>query len=343
MFQQMSYHFDVNTSAKPRTCAVITSNHAYDSNSGANIRVRAVVSILNSMGFEVEILTKEKLRLIQTKKKYDLGVLVSFSQIKSFFFLRKLASNIWLDSTDSLIGTRLLGLGRYRIFSYVNGLLEILLAILLRRQFLCVTYISKRDMKFDRFLFRNTPKFIFPNNKIERPRPDYSSKEVAIYFVGDISYNANRNAIKFIETQMSKVLLQSKGGVTVVSNMENNNRKVFLPNGNLITYEQDVPAARLYGENTIHIVPIWNAVGIKNKVLEPASLGLRVLAASPSFNGLILYDHMIPVLRKSEFIPKLNTLLTQDIQARDITHSIIETDQTFEFVKFLHNFFKKTN
>ena len=109
------------------------------SKSGANIRLRAVIRILELSGFEVETFTAETLRIINSLKKYDLGVLVSFAQLKNYFNLKKVTSNIWLDSTDSLIETRLLGLGLFRIFSYLNGMIEITLALLLKRKFLCVT------------------------------------------------------------------------------------------------------------------------------------------------------------------------------------------------------------
>jgi hypothetical protein len=268
---------------------------------------------------------------------------VSFAQIKNYFKLKKVTSNIWLDSTDSLIGTRLLGLGRYRIFSHLNGLIEMTLALVLARNFLCVTYISRRDKSLDRSLFRKVPKYVFPNNRLERIKSDNPSSEVTIYFVGDISYNANRKAIKFIEKQMSKTSLKNKNGVTVVSNKRNNNRKKTFRNGNSITYRQNLSIPELYGANTIHIVPIWNAVGIKNKIVEPASLGLRVVAGAPSFNGLIFCEHMTPVIQKSDFFPTLNEILGQDFQARDSGPSIIETDQSFELVEFLQSYFKEND
>jgi hypothetical protein len=335
----MSYPFLVENAGKPRTCVVLTSSHAIHSNSGANLRLSAVIRILVMSGFEVEILTAKKLRASNSSKRYDLGVLVSFAQIKNYFNLKKVTSNLWLDSTDSLIGTRILGLGRFRVSSYLNGIIEILLALLLGRNFFCVTYISKRDKNLDRFLFRKSPKFVFPNNRLERIKSDNPSSEVTIFFVGDISYNANRKAIKFIEKQMIKIPLKNKNGVTIVSNKRNNNRKISFRNGNTITYRQNLSTAELYGENTIHIVPIWNAVGIKNKIEQPASLGRRVVAGAPSFNGLIFHEHMTPVIQKSDFFPTLNKILCQDFRAYDLSPSVIETDQSFELVEFLHSYF----
>jgi hypothetical protein len=266
---------------------------------------------------------------------------VSFAQVKNYFNLKKVTSNIWLDSTDSLIGTRILGLGKYRVSSYLNGIIEILLGLLLRRKFFCVTYISNRDKNLDRFLFQKSPKFVFPNTRLEIVTAVSSVSDVTTYFVGDISYNANRKAIKFIESQMRKIPLKSKNGITVVSNMRNNNREVLLRNGNTITYRLNVSYAQLYGANTIHIVPIWNAIGIKNKVVEPASLGIRVLAATPSFNGLIFQEHMTPVTKKSDFFPTLNQVLSQEHRVHDSSFSVIETDQTSEFVEFLSDNFKE--
>ena len=134
---------------------------------------------------------------------------------------------------------------------------------------------------------------------------------------------------------MNKTPLECKNGITIVSNKKINNRRKFFHNRNVITYRQNVSAAELYGENTIHIVPIWNAVGIKNKVVEPASLGLRVLAASPSFNGLICYNHMKSVSKKSDFFPALNITLRENFENQKKNLQIIEFDQTSKLMQFL--------
>ena len=325
----------MDTAAKPKTCVVISSAHTSHPKSGAKLRVSAVIKILTKLEFEIETLTKNELRFIEKSKRYDLGVLVSFAQLPGYFKLKAISSQIWLDSTDTLLGTRLLGLGRFKFFSYLKGVFEVLLALLLQDKFLCVTYISKRDMRIDRALFRKTPKYIFPNSRIKQDSQSTSFDKTKIYFVGDISYNANRKAIKFIESQLKRTRLVNGNEIVIVSNMGNNDRQFTYQNGNKLIYQSDVPSNELYAKNSVHIVPIWNAVGIKNKIVEPASLGLRVLAAAPSFNGLILYDHMIPVIKKSDFFPCLNKMLGEDMRAHESRVSTIETDQTLELIEFL--------
>lgn len=311
-----------------------------NSKSGANLRLITVIRILRLSGFEVEVFTGKTFRFIDGAKKFDFGVLVSFAQLRNYFNLKSVTSNIWLDSTDSLIKTRLLGLGRFRIFSYFLGMLEIFLALVLEKKFLCVTYISEKDMKFDSLLFRDSQKFIFPNSSINRMVSKNSSSDIQIYFVGDISYNANRKAIKFIEKSMKRTPLRCKNGITIVSNRTNCLKQKFFRNGNKLVYRQDIATDELYMENTIHIIPIWNSVGIKNKVVEPASIGLRVLAGTPSFNGLIFHQHMIPVKKKSDFFPTLNKLLDEKFRLQHLNYSVVETDQTSEMIDFLKRNFK---
>lgn len=325
----------MDTPAKPKTCVVVGSAHAFQSKSGANLRISAVIKILKKLDFEIETFTKNDLRFIEESKKYDLGVLVSFAQLPGYFKLKTISSHVWLDATDTLLGTRLLGLGRIKLFSFLKGVFEVLLTVVLQNKFLCVTYISKRDMRIDRALFRNTPKFVFPNSKIRLNDRSPSFDKNKIYFVGDISYNANRKAIRFIEKQLSRTRLVNGNEVIIVSNMGDNNRQYIYDNGNKLTYLSEVPSNELYAKNSVHIVPIWNAVGIKNKIVEPASLGLRVLAAAPSFNGLILHNHMIPVTKKSEFFSTLNKILSEDLGTQESMVSIIEEDQTLRLIEFL--------
>ena len=112
---------------------------------------------------------------------------------------------------------------------------------------------------------------------------------------------------------------------------------VITKSGQRILYRCHVPIERLYNKNAVHISPIWNNVGIKNKVFEPASFGVRTFGSTPSFNGLIMRKHMRSVEHKKDFFSGLVDFIAE-VQGEFISKkSIVKLDQTTEIVGFLES------
>jgi hypothetical protein len=331
----LKYSSGVAEKSHNKTSLLITSSRAKNSKTGLNLRLKTIERILKETNFHVEVKTIQQVKNDSNFRRYDLCVIHSTTPLFYYSRIKKYSPYIWFDCTDSIIKMRLLGLGRNRVLSQIKGFFEICLTFLLRRKFLCITYISKQDMFWDKFIFRAIPKFVFGNNVIDVSPMQSANEALEIYFVGDTTYNANRKAIKFIEKRLSKFKTNRKLSVTIVSQKFPNDVEIFLRNGHKIRYQRNVLAEKLYRENAIHISPIWNSLGIKNKVYEPAYLGLKVFGAAASFNGLIMKENMRSTNSRSDFFPQLIKFI--DEPKIPLTHreSILQFDETQKFSEFL--------
>jgi hypothetical protein len=305
--------------------------------SGANLRLITISRLLSNRGYDVTEITNRELRNLELEQSfYDLGVIVSFANLYAIQLLKRNCKKIWLDSTDSILHTRLLGLGKNKLGSYIKGPVEVFLAFVAKRNIDVITYISSLDQSWDRFLFPGINSYVIPNAPLRSQDKSPSSYRREIFFVGDTSYNANRKAIKFILRNGNQIITAKGIDLFIVTGSQFHDKKIVeFDNGTKIHFVHSLSISRLYHPEAIHIVPIWNGVGIKNKVTEPASLGVTVLAGDKSFNGLHVYSHMIPIKRKSDFFPKLNQLLSTGSIETCHDFDVILKDETNQFFRYL--------
>jgi hypothetical protein len=324
----------VKKTSTSKKCLLIASSHATNSLSGASLRVKKIEKTLLAAGFDVEITNSKKVSYASTNDQYDLGVIVSFSQIFCYFKIRSKCSILWLDSTDSLFRTRSLGLGSNCILSRLKGLLEMVLSLTLRNRFFLVTYISELDMTSDRLLFKNSRKFVVPNETMDNMLKSIEQSR-QVFFVGDYTYNANRKAIKFLEKSLAKDVLHQNFELVIVSNRFPIEKIKSFKNGNRIKYSSFVSAEILYAAGTVHLAPIWNSVGIKNKIVEPASLGLKVFGGLPAFNGLFMLENMRANSIKRNFILELNAFLEEELSGETSVKNLFLRDETSKVIEVL--------
>ena len=323
---------------------LLTSKFAQQKYSGANLRLDLIEQLLRESGYEVLICNFTELKKItKSDRKFDISVVVSFVNIRSILHLKKVSKIVWLDSIDSIFHTRLLGLGRSRIIALVKGLLEIILAFYIGHKIDYVTYISEKDRRWDRYIFKQARKYVIPNKQItlkfmasEYPRE--------IFFVGDLTYNANRKALKrFIKIAFA-VGAKTKANFIVVTGLKKSKYlNVILPNGGEIKFMDSLPIERIYHSKSIHLIPIWNSVGIKNKVFEPSSLGLPVFAGIGAFNGLRIFPHMISGSNSSELTKHLVSYLRFDEPLQPNLYNVIEKNETTDLVISLMQSVDKLN
>jgi hypothetical protein len=314
---------------------LVVSTFSAQRYSGANARLVTITKILENSGYQITQVTNQDLRKIKSEPSYyDLGVVVSFANLHSIRRIKKFCKFIWLDSTDSIFHTRLLGLGRTKLTSYMKGLVEIASALIWRKNISLVTYISDLERAWDKPLFSTSKSFIIPNlaNKLESP----SKHPREIFFVGDTNYNANRKAIKYILRNVNQIKSKNNLDIFIVTGAQSLRKEApILHNEVKLHYVHALPMKRMYHQNAIHIVPIWNRVGIKNKVSEPASLGVAVLGANSAFNGLRIFPHMVTIKKRSDFFKSLNNILSQDSKNSLQSFDVILKDETIELISHL--------
>lgn len=321
---------------------MVTSKFAKESKSGANKRLQKIINILEEANFHIQILTKDNLKdFVKLGNNYDLGVIVSFSNLKHGAKVRNLCKYWWLDSTDSIFHTRILGLGKNHFLSIAKGIFEITLALKLANDFSIVSYITSSEKKFDNLLFKKTTKFVVPNNPAVFTEFSKMQPKKTLYFISDLNYNANRKALKFLIRELAKIPDHLKCEVDFsVGKYAHNLKPMILSNGLQINFKENIPSEEMYRVGAIHLSPIWNSVGMKNKVLEPSALGVVIIGGTPSFSGLIKYPHMHLVDKKKDFLFKLVELLNSDLPEKlKLFDPVIddETSNLKNYIKILFN------
>jgi hypothetical protein len=319
---------DMPLTMKEKAIVVVTK-HSLLENSGANLRLQAVLTLLERTSFQIEVVERQDfLRMDIEKEVFGVGVAVSFTNLFAVHKLSKCSKFIWLDSVDSIVHTRLLGLGRYRVSAYLKGVKEIILAILLSSKINLVTYISERDRNWDRLLFKKVLKLVFPNNRLIF-QDDLEVLAQEILFIGDTNYNSNRKAISKI-CQIAKKLDKVRATrFTIVTGTNTSSRRTkHFRNGSILEFTNSKTLEQIYHQNAIHLIPIWNSVGIKNKVVEPASIGIPVIAGNDSFNGLNMYGHMHSVRNTNEMVETLHKVLNGSGPTHKKNFDLIQIDES---------------
>jgi hypothetical protein len=328
-----------NSPKNVKRALILTSEFALQKNSGANARLETIHTILKKSGYQPKYIAAKHLKKLKHLEEfYDLGVIVSFANIRNTNALNKVCKYLWLDSVDSVLHTRLLGLGSNRMKSFTKGFFDLKSVIMSESKFVFVTYITELDRHWDRYFFKESEKKIIPNRTVILPEREVQKKPEEFYFVGDLNYNANRKALKFLLRNLANLPTEFCRDLHVVCGTRKISiSKLELKNGINVFFEKNLKIEDMYHENAIHLSPIWNSVGMKNKVLEPASLGLRVIGGSPSFNGLKIATNMTTVDKKADFIPLLINMML--VNSPRVAHqfSIIEADESSETIEFLKN------
>jgi hypothetical protein len=325
-----------------KSAILVTTTFARQKYSGANLRLELIDQFLQNSGYEVLKCSYSDLKEFCTlDKKYEIGVIVSFVNIRAIKNLSKVSKLVWFDSIDSILHTRILGLGRNQIISYLKGFLETFIALKFGNKVNCVTYISENDKMWDRFLFKKAKKFVIPNRQ-NYPEIEDSNYPEEVFFVGDLNYNANRKALKkFLKIAHDIDSKLKTKFVVVTGSTKSKHLDMTLPFGGEVVFLHSVPIQRIYHAKSIHVVPIWNSVGIKNKVVEPASQGLPVIAGSGSFNGLNMLPNMVSVADSTELKNNLLALLRDPKPIKLGLHEVVDKNETDSLNAWLRNLLNK--
>jgi hypothetical protein len=251
---------------------------------GGTIRQKTIESVLRFEGYEVYYLKSGNL---SEETSWDVIVILS---LKNFYLARRVKKSktkIWLDLCDSWVYSRFSLTTGPRLFFI--GLFEILVLIKNWTVFssCLVTYISPLDINLDRNFLRllliKQVSVLRNNLNLGNIRLNPSSKK-RLVFLGDGNYFPNVLAALELSLRLSKSFKKYKISGPIHIYGGNWPKWVgLLPNIQLQGFQAE---DNLYSEGDIHLAPMRQKAGIKNKIEIPISLGLPVVAFSQSVNGI---------------------------------------------------------
>jgi len=268
-----------------RKALIIGSNSSSSEfKNGGTIRQSTIVNFLQFEGFEVSYLGDIE---APGKTSWDVIVILSLRKIHCARKIKSTKSKIWLDLCDSWIYSRFSMSTGPRLF--LIGLFECLTLIINRRDVssFLVTYISTLDFELDKTLLRflNIKNVrILTNNWGARKIRLNTSTSKRLVFLGNGNYFPNLLAVMELALVIGPALKRNKFMEPFQIFGSNWPKWIdFLPNIQLrgFKFEED-----LYFTQDIHLAPLRQKAGIKNKIMIPLNLGLPVVAYLQSTNGI---------------------------------------------------------
>lgn len=280
-----------------RTLVIGTSYAVRSKISGASKRLETIKAILDLLGLKSEFMDSNDYSK-QHSSHWDLIVVVSYSSANILEKARAESEFLWFDATDSWHISRLSRIKRGEAMQ-LAALLRDMYFIKKRIPVDLGTFISQRDLNRERGNVGKptTPLFVLPN----RLGPLVVSQDATerLVFVGDVKYGPNRIAIKFLKQIADKLPIGMD--ISVIGN-EHPIRHSRLTNIGIVDIDD------LYRHHDIHLAPIFSGAGIKNKVVEPLSLGLPVLTTNEGANGLVNLPNLYICHTENEYIETILNL-----------------------------------
>lgn len=292
--------------------------------SGAELRIETLRNILISEDFDVYIETAENGgRFLESS--WDLIILCSFKTLTIARLARKHTKLLWFDPYDSWTLNRLSRF-KHGESRQLAALSIDFFWVKIAPRFDIITFISRRDMNVEsQFVEQNhgSLSFVLPNKlRILKLNANQMKR---IVFIGDLEYPPNEKAVKFL--CRAKRELEIELPIEIIGK-----RNVDLRCEDLL-FKGYVPDDALYQQNDIHIVPIFEGSGIKNKVVEPLSLNLPVLTTSEGAVGIKRLENLYLFNEVSDLpkflglnlpAPPLDQVQKFDIYLDDQTQKVID-------------------
>ena len=317
----------MSTNPKSRKALLVVTEVAISSlESGAKIRLSTVYFHLKNLGYEIEVKSiGDYLKARQDSK--DIIVVVSYACARAIPKAKQESEFIWFDATDSWHISRKSRILRGEI-RQVFALFRDLFYLRRVRSIDLLTFISKRDLireaKFAEV--KSQYAFVLPNQVFQAKLSDKCMNRLV--FIGDGVYGPNRRALRFLEKVVEE--LPPDRRITAIGrSLASKSRKI-----DCVGY---LAKENLYFRDDIHVVPVFSGAGVKNKVVEPLSLGLRVVTTKEGANGLARNSNLYICKTPSEFARRIseleeinhqNKLRNQGLYLHDDLNSILNLLET---------------
>lgn len=257
---------------------------------GSTIRQKLIEQILQKEGYST---FKYSEKISNIGGSWD--VIVTFSP-RRIGLVNKLSNNqsrVWMDFCDSWVYSRFSWTTGPRLV--LIGLVDLFFVISKRRHFedCLITYISLYDMEKDRRLLKFLRVFrveILGNAQKSTKISSGYSGERRLVFVGDGKYFPNLLAVLELSLLImprlvkkiphKKIYLLGGGWANWIS---------YLPNLSFVGFTNE---SLMYTEIDVHLAPLRQRAGVKNKVAIPLSLGIPVVAYRQALNGIGSSDNL---------------------------------------------------
>jgi hypothetical protein len=309
-----------------KTALVIGTKFATNNfHNGGSKRIMTVSSILETLDYEVRIISVDD--YMSTKLGLqDVIVVVSFASAKSLCKAKAESKFLWFDPTDSWKTSRLSRI-RKGEFKQFAGLIRDIFYLQKKIKVDLITFISRRDLNREfQFVKATAMQALIVPNKLEEFQMTKSFYR-RILFVGDGKYGPNRQA-EFFLSRVADHLPQGMRIQVIGAGYKNRYPK--------LDYLGEVSNEDLYHSDDIHIAPIFSGAGIKNKVLEPLSLGLNVITSIEGASGLVRSQNLFICKKPSEFAWSIIEIMNSEMKQEPVSDSIFLDDNTLEVFELLN-------
>jgi hypothetical protein len=315
---------------QPKALIIGTETALNSSASGASIRFKNISDLVQELGFQANIVTKQNAKSLINSNQWDLIVLVSFSNLKLLRISHKNAKLVWLDCTDSILLTRksLLSAGDLRqpIALFLDRL-----RIFYNKRPGVISYITELDRDLDSKLHLSTTNcYVFPLNP-EKVQVNNEFNSSRLVFVGDGRYLPNQKAIEFLEEVLA--FLDKSQKIDIYGS---GYQKNLHPQLRFHGYRDDQD---VYQIRDIHLAPINYGAGMKAKVAIPLLSGLRVISTTIGANGFNTSANLNIADSPKDFAHAIQSLQSSWNLSKPINDQLFARDQTEELLLFIQSYF----
>lgn len=296
--------------------------------SGASLRIDTISNILKKAGYDLNAVN---LKDTESALSYDwdLIVLCSFRTLSIAHKARLRSRILWFDPYDSWTLNRISRF-KHGEFGQLPAYLIDSFWARVSPHFDLITFISHRDKQAEGFFCKkqkNSNVFIVPNKLRELCLS--ISKNRRYVFVGDLDYKPNLKAVDLLFHASKKLNLEYPIEIIGQSSTNHSYRGLVMRR-----YVQD---SDLYRSSDIHISPIFEGSGIKNKVIEPLSLGLSVLTTPEGSVGIRQSQNLKIFNSKAELSVLLKKLDSNPLIQAEPQKDLYLDDQTEQAMKRILN------
>ncbi|GAA3309962.1 glycosyltransferase family 4 protein [Arthrobacter ramosus] len=173
-----------------------------------------------------------------------------------------------------------------------------------------VSYISKRDLSADEdYISPAVARFVIPNGA---PIFEFTGKGKwnpigPLVVVGDWAYPPNRQMLQeTIRWYMQCLTQKDMSGLNIVGPNLVDDIQVH-ESINVIGWVDDITTA--YSGVSAALAFVSSGAGVKNKVLEPLSFGIPVIATNEAMNGIDCDDSMVLEYRENLAVSEVDAWL----------------------------------
>ena len=310
----------------PNVLVIGTTTALSEYNSGATIRLKTILSILDTMGIRYVVTSTDEISKFKNTT-WKLVVCVSYATTWSLLGKKIKSDQFWLDACDSWTLSRRSQIKSGElipIFAYIRDVVSLLLIPKPNM----LTFINSRDQEAQSHYIRkhNLKSLVFPNELMKMKRSQ--SNESRFIFIGDGSYRPNIRSVKKI------LQIFKKNEITApLFLIGKNYRRVRSRNAIKLGYVAD---SEIFKSNDILIAPIHWGAGTKTKVVTALASGIRVITTREGSAGIAPAENLYVCDSDEEIVATLGDILSKRASSNLALQVQFLTDESEELRNWLN-------